>query len=127
MAKGMVKMFVVGNLGKDPEVRFGASGTAVCNLRVASGIRVKNGDKWEDATEWTDVVCFGKTAENAGQHLKKGDRVIVDGEKRTREWTDKEGGKRYSVECIADDVVFGGGAGGGKHESAAPKGDDIPF
>jgi single-strand DNA-binding protein len=109
----------VGNLGKDPEVRFTAGGTAVANLRVASTERVKVKDVWKDQTEWVSLVCFGKTAENAGQYLQKGRQIYAEGRLQTREWTDKEGNKRYSTEVIANQVLFlnsgagGGGAGGG--------------
>ncbi|MEW5851658.1 MAG: single-stranded DNA-binding protein [Myxococcota bacterium] len=119
MAAGFVKVTLIGNLGKDPEVRFTAGGTAVANLRVACTERAKNKEgNWEDRTEWVSLVCFGKTAENAGQYLQKGRQIYAEGRLQTREWTDKDGNKRYNTEVIAFQVLFlgqrdGGGAGAG--------------
>lgn len=129
---GFAKVSLVGNLGKDPEVRFAASGTAVGTLNVACTERVKNKEgNWEDHTEWVRVICFGKTAENAGQYLAKGRQVYAEGRLQTREWADKEGQKRYTTEVIANQVLFlgsgaGAGAGGGARASgtAAPRGMD---
>lgn len=114
MAGGFVKVTLIGNLGKDPEVRFTAGGTAVANLRVACTSRAKTKDgNWEDRTEWVSLVCFGKTAENAGQYLAKGRQIYAEGRLQTREWQDKEGNKRYSTDVIADQVLFIGGRGEG--------------
>lgn len=138
---GRVRVTLVGNLGADPEVRFTAGGTAVANLRVACTERVKGkSGEWEDHTEWLGVVCFGKTAENAGQYLQKGRQVYAEGRLQTREWQDKEGNKRTSTEVLADTILFlgsGDGKGGGKpasgggkpagSEPPALKDDDIPF
>jgi len=124
MASGFVRVTLIGNLGKDPEVRFTAGGTAVANLRVACTERAKSkSGEWEDRTEWVSLVCFGKTAENAGQYLAKGRQIYAEGRLQTREWTDKEGTKRYSTEVIANQVLFlgsreGGGAGA---EGGAPR------
>lgn len=122
MAAGMVKVTLIGNLGKDPEVKFTASGTAVCNLRVACTERVRSKDgNWEDHTEWVSLVCFGKTAENAGQYLAKGRQIYAEGRLQTREWTDKDGNKRYSTEVLANQVLFlGGGREGAGAEGRPP-------
>jgi single-strand DNA-binding protein len=117
---GFAKVSLVGNLGKDPEVRFTAGGTAVANLRVACTERVKVKDEWKDTTEWVSLVCFGKTAENAGQYLQKGRQVYAEGRLQTREWNDKDGNKRYSTEVICNQVLFlGGGDGAGKSGGGA--------
>jgi single-strand DNA-binding protein len=114
---GFVKVSLIGNLGKDPEVRFTAGGTAVANLRVACTERAKGKDgNWEDRTEWVSLVCFGKTAENAGQYLNKGRQIFAEGRLQTREWNDKEGNKRYSTEIIANQLLF---LGGGREEGGA--------
>lgn len=118
MANGVNKVILVGNLGKDPEVRFVASGNAVCNLRVATTERRKDGEEWKDHTEWHDVVVFGKTAENVGQYLSRGSQVYVEGRNQTRQFKDKEGVEKWRTEVIAHNVVFLGGKGGGESKPA---------
>ena len=94
------KAILVGNLGRDPEVRYTASGTAVANFTLATT------DRWNDAqsgekkerTEWHRIVVWGKQAEIAGEYLRKGRQVYVEGSLQTREWTDREGNKRYTTE-----------------------------
>lgn len=121
MAAGMLKVMLIGTLGKDPEVRFAASGTPVCTLRVACTEKAKNkAGEWEDHTEWLNVVAFGKTAENAGQYLAKGRQVYAEGRLRTREWEDKDKNKRTSTEVVADKVLFIGGKGDQHAETTAP-------
>lgn len=130
---GVNKVIIIGNLGRDPEVRFTQGGAAVCNLSVAVGERVKKGEAWEDHTEWFRVVVFGKTAENAGQFLQKGRQVYVEGKLRQREY-EKDGQKQRSTEVVADVVQFlgGKGEGGGGEKAAKPAStavdaDDLPF
>lgn len=128
---GVNKVIIVGNLGRDPEVRFTQGGSAVCTLSVAVGERVKKGETWEEHTEWVRVVCFGKTAENAGQFLQKGRQVYVEGRLRQREY-EKDGVKQRSTEVVADVLQFLGGKGeGGNAKPAAPAqaidADDLPF
>lgn len=108
MANGVNSVTLIGNLGKDPEVRYSDKGTAVCNMRIAITEREKRGDAYEDVTEWVDVVCFGKTAENCGQYLKKGRQVYVNGKMQTRSY-EKDGQKRYATEVKAFRVNFLGG------------------
>lgn len=121
MAQGLNKVFLIGNLGKDPEVKYSKGGNAVCTLRVACTERVKEGDEWKDHTEWIDVVTFGKTAENAGQYLAKGRSVHVEGGIRTRKWKDKDGNDRYSTEVVCRNLMFlGGKDGGGGSKPARP-------
>jgi single-strand DNA-binding protein len=114
------KVILIGNLGRDPEVRYLPSGAAVCNLRLATTRTWKNKDSGErqEETEWHTVSLFDRQAEIAGEYLKKGRSVYIEGRLRTRKWTDKEGQERYSTEVVAENMVLlggreGGGMGGG--------------
>ena len=108
------KVIVVGNLGRDPETRYSPDGSAITNISVATT------DKWKDkgsgemreATEWHRVAFFGRLAEIAGEYLKKGSQVYVEGKLRTRKWQDKEGQDRYTTEIVADAMQMLGGRGG---------------
>ena len=120
MAKGLNRVSLIGNLGKDPEVRYTQGGDAVCNFSLAVNGSKKVGDQWEDHTEWVNVVVFGKTAENAGQYLSKGRQVYVEGAMQTRKWKDKEGNERWSTEVKAFEVMFLGSKPDGDGERAAP-------
>lgn len=115
MARGVNKVILIGNLGADPEMKYTPNGTAVCNLRIATGEAFKGQDgNWQERTEWHRVVAFGKTAENCGQYLAKGRQVYIEGRLQTRSWEDQQGLKRFSTEVVAREVQFlGGGAGGG--------------
>ena len=108
------KVILIGNLGRDPEIRYLPSGDAIANLRVATTDtwKDKNGDK-QEATEWHTVVFFGKQAEVCGQYLKKGSQIYVEGSLRTRKWQDKEGNDRYSTEVRGDRMQMLGSRGGG--------------
>jgi single-strand DNA-binding protein len=118
------KVIIVGNLGRDPEVRYTPNGSAVCNVSVATTRSWKNkesGDKSEE-TEWHRVVFYDKLAEIAGEYLKKGRSVYVEGRLKTRKWQDKDGVEKYTTEIIATDMQMLGsreGMGGG---SAADEG-----
>ncbi len=118
------KVIIVGNLGRDPEVRYTPNGSAVCNVSVATTRSWKNkesGDKSEE-TEWHRVVFYDKLAEIAGEYLKKGRSVYVEGRLKTRKWQDKDGVEKYTTEIVATDMQMLGsreGMGGG-----APSGDD---
>jgi single-strand DNA-binding protein len=130
MASGVNKVIVVGNLGKDPEVRYVQTGNAVCTLRLAVSERRKEGDDWKDHTEWVDVVTFGKTAENAGQYLAKGRQVYVEGRLQTRQFKDKDGQDRWRTEVVASQVLFlGGGKDSVKGATASdgPADEPLPF
>ncbi|MDP3822196.1 MAG: single-stranded DNA-binding protein [Burkholderiales bacterium] len=117
------KVIIVGNLGKDPEVRYMPSGGAICNVNVATTRQWKNkesGEKQEE-TDWHRIVFFDRLAEIAGEYLKKGRSVYVEGRLRTRKWTDKEGKDQYTTEIVATEMQMlggregmGGGAGGGE-------------
>jgi single-strand DNA-binding protein len=124
------KVILLGNLGRDPETRYTTGGEAVTNLRIATTEqwKDKSGEK-QEKTEWHTVVLFGRQAEVAGEYLKKGRSVYIEGRLQTRKWTDKEGVEKYSTEIVGDrmqliggardsgggggDVEFGGGSGGG--------------
>jgi len=149
------KVILIGNLGKDPEVRYLPSGEAVANITLATTDTWKDkssGDK-KEATEWHRVAFFGRLAEIVGQYLKKGRQVYVEGSLRTRKWTDKEGQERYTTEIVANEMKMlgsregmgdagpresnGAGSGGGKAAPSKPAAssgggfndfeDDIPF
>src|SRR5574343_330883 len=108
------KVILVGNLGKDPETRYAPSGDAICNVSIATTESWKDrstGEKRE-ATEWHRVVFFGKLAEIAGQYLRKGSSVYIEGSLRTRKWQDKEGRDQYTTEIRADEMKMLGGRGG---------------
>ena len=108
------KVILIGNLGADPETRYLPSGDAVTNIRIATTDtwKDKSGEKQEH-TEWHRIAFFGKTAEIAGEYLKKGSPVYVEGRIRTRKWQDKEGQDRYSTEIVADRMQLLGGRSGG--------------
>jgi single-strand DNA-binding protein len=115
------KVILVGNLGKDPETRYAPSGDAITNITIATSDTWKDkatGEK-KEATEWHRVVFFGRLAEIAGEYLKKGRSVYVEGRLRTRKWQDKDGQDRYTTEIVADQMQMLGnreGMGGGGME-----------
>jgi len=144
------KAIIVGNLGKDPEVRYTATGEAICNLTVATSEQWKDKatNEKREATEWHKVSFFGKTAEICGQYLAKGSSVYIEGSIRTRKWVDKEGVERYTTEIRGDQMkMLGSKSDGGNRQQSnddyqpapprqqAPQkrddfddlGDDIPF
>jgi len=116
------KVIIVGNLGKDPEVRYAPSGSAICNVTIATSRQWKDktsGEKQEE-TEWHRVVFYDRLAEIAGEYLKKGRPVYVEGRLKTRKWTDKEGVEKYTTEIVAAEMQLLGGREGG----AGAGGDD---
>jgi len=117
------KVLLLGNLGQDPEVRYTPSGATVCTFSIATNERWTSKDgKKEERTEWHRIVVWGKLAELCGEYLGKGRTVFVEGRLQTREWTDKQGNKRYTTEIIANNVQFigaGSGKGGGASQKAA--------
>jgi len=109
------KAIIIGNLGKDPEMRYMPSGDAICNFSLATtdSWKDKNGEK-QEKTEWHRISMFGKLAEIAGEYLKKGSQVYVEGRIQTRKWTNKEGQDQYTTEIVADKMqMLGGRSGGG--------------
>jgi single-strand DNA-binding protein len=133
------KVILVGNLGRDPELRYTTNGTPVANFTMATTERWTDpsGEK-KERTEWHRIVVWGKQAEIVGEYLRKGRQVYVEGSLQTREWTDREGAKRYTTEVRAMRVQMLGRAqdresvpaGGGERVAEPEKGfdeDDIPF
>ena len=124
------KVILIGNLGKDPEVRYAPSGSAICNITLATSRQWKDktsGEKQEE-TEWHRVVFYDRLAEIAGEYLKKGRPVYVEGRLKTRKWTDKEGVEKYTTEIVASEMQLlgsregmgdGGGEGGARSAPAA--------
>jgi single-strand DNA-binding protein len=142
------KVILIGNLGRDPELRYTQSGQAVANFTLATTERFSNREgERQERTEWHRIVAWGRTAELCAQYLAKGRSVYIEGRLQTREWEDKEGQKRRTTEITAQTVQFlggrGGGAGGpsgsepsgpsfdeggnGGGSSGPPPQDDIPF
>ena len=120
------KVILVGNLGKDPETRYAPSGDAICNITLATTDtwRDKASGEKREATEWHRVVFFGKLAEIAGQYLRKGSQVYVEGSLRTRKWQDKDGQDRYTTEIRADEMKMLGSRQDGDsapRQQAAPQ------
>jgi single-strand DNA-binding protein len=123
------KVIVVGNLGADPETRYLPSGEAVTNIRVATTDRWKDkaSGEMKEATEWHRIAFFGRLAEIAGEYLKKGSQVYVEGSLRTRKWQDKDGNDRYSTEIRGDVMqMLGSRAGAGEARAASAGGDAAP-
>ena len=135
------KVILIGNLGRDPELRYTASGQGVANFTLATNERWRDKDGAnQERTEWHRIVVWGKTAENCAQYLQKGRSVYVEGRLQTREWEDKEGNKRQTTEIVAQNVTFLGSRDAARSGSAPappsdspapsgspPDGDDIPF
>jgi single-strand DNA-binding protein len=135
VAADLNRVTLVGRLTRDPELRHTAGGDAVCSMRLAvsSRSRDENG-QWGDKSNYFDIVVFGRQAETASNYLTKGRRIGIDGRLSWREWTAQDGGKRQSVEVVANDVFFldsrgdgGGGGGGGEATGwSSPGGSDMP-
>ncbi|EJN01260.1 single-stranded DNA-binding protein [Herbaspirillum sp. YR522] len=123
------KVIIVGNLGRDPETRYMPNGEAVTNIAVATteSWKDKNSGEKKELTEWHRITFYRKLAEIAGQYLKKGSQIYVEGRLQTRKWTDKDGGERYTTEIIADTMQMlgsrqGGGGGGGSMDDGGSYG-----
>jgi single-strand DNA-binding protein len=143
MANGLNKAILIGNLGKDPEIRYTPGGLGIANFNIATSETWNNkeGAK-ETRTEWHRIVAFGKLAEICGEYLSKGKQVYIEGRIQTRDWEDKDGNKKYTTEIVANQMLMlgsrdagdaakpQGGMGGGEHQGApgpGPQDDDIPF
>ncbi len=115
MARGINKVILVGNLGKDPETRYMPNGKAVTNFSIATSESWKDKQTGEqrEQTEWHNIVMYDRLAEIAAEYLKKGSQVYVEGKLRTRKWQDKEGQDRYTTEINANEMQMLGGRGGG--------------
>ena len=122
------KWIGVGNLGKDPEIRYTQGGDAIANFSIACTESWKDkqtGEK-KETTEWVRITVFGKLAEICGQYLKKGSQVYIEGSLRTRKWTDKEGVERYTTEIRCDDMKMLGSRGQGGGQGGSDSGYDNP-
>ena len=137
MARGINKAILIGNLGQDPELRYTPSGTAVCNLRIATNESYKNaeGEKIEKV-EWHNVVAWAQLAEICGEYLKKGSQVYIEGSLQTRSYEDRDGNTKYTTEIKAREMQMLGGRGDGgsngakaeaRPEPAAEPDDGLPF
>lgn len=118
MARGVNKVILIGNLGADPELRAMPSGVSVANLRVATSEKWKDKESGEDKerTEWHSISLFGRLGEVAGEYLKKGSKVYIEGSLRTRKWQDKEGNDRYTTEIIANEMQMLDSRGNGDQQ-----------
>lgn len=114
MARGINKVILVGNLGQDPDTKAMPSGMTVCNLRIATSEswKDKQSGEMKEQTEWHSVAMFGRLAEIAGEYLRKGSQVYIEGRLRTRKWQDKQGNDRYTTEIVANEMQMLGGGGG---------------
>lgn len=123
--KSVNKVILLGHLGKDPEVKYTPQGTPVARFSLATNERFKDkAGNWQDRTEWHNVVVWQRLAEIAGEYLKKGKQVYIEGRLRTDSWEDKQSGeKKYRTEIVANDMVLlGGGAGRGEGEEGRGRG-----
>ena len=122
MARGINKVILVGNLGQDPDVRYTANGAAVANISIATTEQWtdKQSGQKQERTEWHRVVLFGRLGEIAGEYLRKGSQVYIEGKLQTRKWQDQGGQDRYTTEIVANDMqMLGGTAGGGSRGGAS--------
>jgi single-strand DNA-binding protein len=126
MAKGINKIFLLGNVGKDPEIRSTAGGMTVASFTLATADRQKDAQgNWADKTEWHNLVCFQRTAEVVRDYVKKGTQLFIEGKIQTRSWDDKESGqKRYKTEILVNELTLlgskssGGESGGGGYSKS---------
>ncbi len=121
-SRGVNKVILIGNLGADPEVRYTQNGTAAANLRLATSEewKDKQTDEKQERTEWHRITMFGRLGEIAGEYLKKGSKVYIEGKLQTRKWQAQDGSDRYSTEVIANEMQMldsrGGDSGGGQQQ-----------
>jgi len=124
---GVNKVIIVGNLGQDPEVKYMPNGGAVCNISVATSDTWKDKSSGEqrEKTEWHRIVMFRRLAEIAGEYLKKGSKVYIEGKLQTRKWQDQQGNDRYTTEIVADQMQMldskGGGSADYSSQGQAPR------
>jgi single-strand DNA-binding protein len=132
--RSLNRVQLIGNLGKDPEVKYTPQGTPVAKLTIATNERFKDkSGEWQDRTEWHNVVLWQRQAEIAGEYLKKGSKVYIEGRLQTRSWDDKQTGqKKYMTEVVASDLILlgarseaGGGDSSGSSRSASTGGNNF--
>ena len=128
MAKSVNKVILIGNSGKDPEVKYSSSGMAIAKFTIATNERFKDkSGEWQERTEWHNIVAFQRLAEIVGEYVKKGTKVYVEGRLQTSSWDDKETGqKKYKTEIVANDLALlsGRGEDAGASRAAAASGFD---
>lgn len=124
MAKSVNKVILVGNLGKDPEIKYTPSGTPVAKFSLATNERYKDkGGEWQDRTEWHNIVAWQRLAEIVGEYVKKGSKLYIEGRLQTSSWEDKQSGeKKYRTEIVAQDLVLLSGRGEGDSEGRFSRG-----
>lgn len=126
MSRGVNKVILIGQLGQDPEVKYMPTGGAVTNFSMATSEswKDKNSGQMQERTEWHRIVIFNKLAEIAGEYLRKGSKVYIEGSLRTRKWADKDGSDRYTTEIVADQMQMLDNKSGGQSDN--PAGGGIP-
>ncbi len=129
MAKSVNKVILVGNLGKDPEVKYTPSGVPVAKFSIATNERFKDkAGEWQDRTEWHNIVAWQRLAEIIGEYVKKGSKVYIEGKLQTSSWEDKQSGeKKYRTEIVAQELVLLGGRGEGDSGSSRGGGASASF
>jgi single-strand DNA-binding protein len=127
MARGVNKVILIGNCGSDPETRYGANGTPITTLKLATNESWKDKatGEMQERTEWHRVKLFGRLAEIASEYVRKGKSIYIEGKLRTDKYTDKEGIERYTTDILADELQLLGGAGGGS-DNAERSGAERP-
>ena len=124
--RSLNKVMLMGNLGKDPEVRYTASGKAMATFSLATSFQWRDQDgKDQERTEWHRIVAWGRLGEVCGEYLSKGKQVFIEGRIQSRDWEDQEGNKRTTVEIVATDMILLGGGGAGQNREARDY-DDRP-
>ena len=124
---GVNKVILIGNLGKDPELRYTPGGQAVASFSLATGEKWRDKDgNLQDRTEWHNIVVWGRMAENAKEYLSKGRPVYIEGRIQTRSWDDKDGNKRYTTEIVTQRMQFLGGRGDQGASPGAPPPEEAP-
>ncbi len=119
MARGVNKVILIGNMGKDPEIRYMPSGAAAANCSIATSEswKDKNTGERQEKTEWHNLVFFGRLAEIVGEYCKKGSKIYIEGRLQTRKWQDKSGNDRYTTEIVANEMQMLDSRGGGDQQS----------